>query len=77
MRTVDPHEARQKAILHRIVGSVTRLDKVMQEVNEQMEKINQHGEEIGKVSNTWSAYAKNVQLYCPTESAGKGKTTML
>ncbi|TMW62970.1 hypothetical protein Poli38472_005588 [Pythium oligandrum] len=59
-----PHEEKQKALLQRIAGSVTRLNDVLKEINFQIEKSEPLREDLALTCQVWKGYESRVQLHC-------------
>ncbi|DBA03523.1 TPA: hypothetical protein N0F65_011424 [Lagenidium giganteum] len=66
----NPHEEKQKALLQRISGSVSRLNDVMKEINQQMEKSESLRADLATTCQVWKWYENRVQMHCTNEQRG-------
>ncbi|GAB5588878.1 DASH complex subunit dad4 [Umbelopsis nana] len=59
----NPHEQQQNALLSRIVANVVKLNQVVTDLNERLEDINKHNNDIALIAQMWSTYGASVQIH--------------
>jgi len=59
---LDPHEKQQNALMKRISNSIERLADVLDEVNVELEKAEEHHPDIDQAYHIWTSYSNKLAL---------------